>query len=251
MMKKALIFAFTLIVISGFSQTDKTWSFGLQCGLYGNSSEFSGGSEIADGSFHNNGFGSGSFGGTARYDHDSRWMFMTGFGFLSYGFEFSRNAGSYSLKNGEEGQYNTVTHEFGAIEIPAMAFYKFRLNCRNARWLIGAGFARVLAGQAQSTQTISEDTEGNTSLKPYLKSEANGVGGAFTMLRLAFNRERIMKSGSIVQAGIWLNWGFKPLAEASVEYSAGGEDFNHTFTNKGNFFGIRVSYFFRTRKINN
>ena len=250
-MKNVFIVAFIVLTLTGYSQTDKTWAFGIGCGLHGNNSRFSGGSDLADGSFNHNPFGSGAIEGLVRYDYNSRWMFMTGFGFTSYGFEFSRNTDHYSLSNEDEYRHNVVRNEFGAIEIPIMAFYKFKLNCRNARWLLGAGFNKLLTGKQQSTESYSTDSEEGTITVPnYLTSEASANGGAFTMFRFAVGRERIMKRGSIVQVGFWINVGFKTLAETTVDYTVDGVKYNHTFTNKGDFVGIRAAYYFRTRKNN-
>ena len=249
-MKKFIVIALFFIARSGIAQTDKTWAFGLQCGIQGNSSVFTGGSDVAAGQFEHNSFGSGSFLAIARYDYNSRWMFMTGFGFVSYGFEFSRKVDYYSVSRLDDSRNTTISNEFGAVEIPAMVFYKFRLNCRNARWLIGAGLSALLAGQQQSAASVDDDTEGNNGKAVFLKSEATANDGAFGMLRFAFNRERILKKGGIIQAGLLFNFGFRTLANATVHYQVDGQNFSHTFSNSGNFVGIRACYFFRSRRTN-
>jgi hypothetical protein len=242
-MKNLFLSVLTCCVLQGASQEDGSWRLGIQWGLHGNHSEFTGGMENANARFNHNPYGGGAFDLTARYDHSRHWMLTYGLGFSSYGFEFAFS-GNYSLLN-EDRRYSTVRSEFTVFEIPLMIHYKFNTDCKNRRWVIGAGVVQNLGGSQNTASSLARGTEGGSSAV-YMQSEANFNSGGYKMLRFAINRERIFRSGRILQAGLVINAGFREMARANVTYKADGAEYNHEFNNKGNFFGIRIAYYFKS-----
>lgn len=241
-MKNLLFFLLSLGAASGFSQQNKTWSLGVQWGFQGNRSVLSGGTETANARFQHNSFGGGALSLQARYDFNTRWMLSTGFGFSSFGYEFAL-ANNYSLKN-KDRQYSTIRSEFGALELPTLLFYKFKPNCKNSKWLVGAGFVRSLSGSQTTSKVLNYDSEGTTN-GTYISSEASSKGGLNTMLRFSIAREKMFKRGNLLQAGFLFNIGLKEISHAKVMYKVDGQEYQHELSNKGNFVGFRLAYFFK------
>lgn len=246
-MKKLGLILFCCLALSAAAQQDGRWCFGLQWGLQGNKSELSGGMQTANARFHHNSYGSGSLNFNLRYDHSKHWMLMTGLGFGSYGYEFALSQNYSLLKGQEAGQYNKLRSSFGTLTVPAMVFYKFNPNCKNAKWLIGAGYVQNLSGDQSISQTYLEGAEGNPSGN-YLKTTATNKGGISGLLRLEVGREKVFQNGRILMLTMLFNAGLKQSAHADVTYRIDGQDYNHSFTNKGNFVGLRLSWYFRSIK---
>jgi hypothetical protein len=243
-MKNAVLLLLTCFVLSGFSQQDRSWSFGLQWGIQGNRSRLTGGMENANARFQHNPYGSGALDFIARYDYNKHWMFMSGLGFGSYGFDFALSQ-DYSLVGGRaEKRLSTLKSQFGAISVPTMIYYKFNPNCRGVKLLIGAGFVNTLTGSKTVTATFIENQENNTNGN-YLTTNAASNGGLSTMLRFSIGSEKQFKKGSILNASFLFNVGLKQIAKANVTYVVDGKAYNHEFTNRGNFIGFRLAYFFK------
>ena len=243
-MKNAALLLFTLLILSGFSQQDRSWSFGLQCGIQGNGSKLTGGMETANARFRHNSYGSGALDFIVRYDYNKHWMLMSGLGFSSYGFDFALSQNYSLIKDKAEQKLSTLKSQFGTVSIPTMVYYKFNPNCRNVKWLIGAGFAHTLLGGKVVTATFVEGQENNINGN-YLNTYASSNGGLSTMFRFSVGREKQFKRGSLLNASFLFNLGLKKIATASVTYVVDGKEYNHEFTNRGNFVGFRLAYFFK------
>ncbi len=241
-MKNLFITLLAFFALKAVSQERDAFRLGVQWGLHGNDAELTGGMENANAHFYHNSFGGGSLRIEARYDFNHRWALMTGLGFSSYGFEYALSE-NYSLKS-DLGRFSTIRSEIGALEIPLMGFYKFTPNCRNAKWIVGAGLTNNLIGEQNISRNFKEDAEGIKS-KNYLTSETKVNGGIYTMLRFSIGRERVFKKGGIFNASMVFNFGGRNMATSKVVYKSDGQDYNHEFTNKGNFAGFRLTYFFR------
>lgn len=246
-MKKLLLIIFAFAGLTVVSQENETLRFGVQWGFHGNESNLTGGMDNANARFFNNSFGGGSIKIEGRYDFDKHWMLMTGFGFSSYGFEYAL-AENHSLKmKNDEKRFSVIRSEIGALEIPLEGFYKFNPNCRNARWVLGVGLANNFIGDQNISKKFIEDKEGNGQVK-YLNSETRVKGGVYTMLRFTVGREKIFKRGGIFNASMVFNAGFRNMAISKVVYTIDGQEYNHEFTNNGNFVGFRFGYYFRPFK---
>lgn len=243
-MKKLAIISLICLTISGLAQEDGIWRFGFQWGFQGNKSQFSGGMSNANARFHQNPFGGGALDLIARYDFNKHWMVMTGLGVNSYGFEFAL-AENYSLvTRNKNGHFSTIKTEFSSLQIPAMFYYKFNPNCKNARWLIGGGIIETFTGDDVVDRSYVNIPDGKGNYN-YFTTNASSNGGVHWMVRWAIAREKLFKRGSILNASMVFNVGFNRLAQANVEYTLDGQTYNHQFSNNGNFIGFRLAYFFR------
>jgi len=242
-MKKAI-----LLLVMGISslylsaQENNTWRFGVQWGAHDNMSKFSGGSPNANARFHHNEFGGGSFDLVARYDLDRHWMGTIGLGFNSFGFNFAL-AENYSLLT-LQNRFSSVQTDFVGVEIPLMIYYKFNLNCKNARWLIGGGFAANFTDGNTVSKHFVQNNDGAAS-SDYLNSISTSNNGGHAMLRFAVGREKVFKRGSIFNASLIFNAGMDEIAKATVNYTVDNQNYSHSFSNKGNFVGLRLTYFFK------
>jgi hypothetical protein len=241
-MKKFILSVCCGLALAGFSQEDKTWRLGVQWGMQGNRAVYEGGMSEANGRFHQNHFGAGALNLVGRYDFNHRWMIMSGLGFNNYGFEFAL-AENYSLLN-KDRRFSSVKGGFGAIEIPAMIYYKFNPNCKNVRWLIGGGFVETFIGAQTINKSISQVADGGSNIN-YLSSTTSVKGGNYWMLRWAVARERMFKNGSIFNASIVFNVGFTAIAHSTVNYTVDNTNYTHSFYNNGNFVGFRLAYFLK------
>ena len=241
-MKKNILLVFIISASGLFSQTDRSWRFGLQWGFQGNQAYQIGGMEEANARFGNDDAGGGAINLLARYDHTNHWMVSSGLGIQTFGFRFSLSQ-NYSLKN-PESRYATSSSEFSALEIPFIVHYKFNPNCRQAKWVIGAGIVHGLIGKQNVNSKISQGAEASSN-ENYLTSTAKVNDGLYGMLRFSAGRERTLKKGGILALNFILNLGFKNLAQAHVEYKIDGLNYNHDFATDGNFFGFRFAYFLR------
>jgi len=240
-MKKLLLAAIITCTINGIGQEDKTLRLGVQWGFHGNHTELTGGMTQANARFHHDNSGGGAFGIVGRYDFNNRWMLMSGLNFTSYGFEFAI-AEDYSLLN-KHRNFTRVKSETGSLEIPVMIFYKFNPNCKNVRWLIGAGFAESFIGAQTINKNVSQVADANTI--NYISSTTNVNGGGYYMLRWSVAREKMFKKGGILNASLLFNVGFNKIANATVNYTIDNQNYNHEFSTNGNFVGFRLAYYFK------
>jgi hypothetical protein len=242
-MKKVILsFVLSLTTLYAVSQENKIWHLGIQISKYDNTSKFSGGSPDANARFYQNKFNGSSFDFVVRYDYDKHWMLSSGLNLNAFGFGFAL-AENYSLQM-YKNRFSSVNTEIKGLEIPLMAFYKFNFNCKNNRWLLGAGFVGNFTEGKTNTTYFNKvnDATTNTNYLTVVSSSKNGWGG---MLRFAIAREKVFKRGAILNASLVFNAGLSTLATAKVNYTVDGKEYNHEFTNNGNFVGLRLAYFFR------
>lgn len=244
-MRKSLIAVFSILVFTVLSQDSKTWRLGVQWGGLGNHSKFDGGMTEANARFQKNEFGSGSLDFVARYDFDRHWMFTAGLGVHSFGFDYAL-AENYSLLN-KERKYTNIKSEFGVIEAPAQIFYKFNPNCKNSRWLIGAGYSQGFSFGGVVDKSVSQATDGNTNVN-YISSTSSSKSGIYWNFRWSVARERTFKNNTILNASVLFNYGFNQVAKSTVNYTIDNQTHTHTFTNNGNFIGVRLTYLFKPLK---
>lgn len=224
------------------AQTDKSWSFGAQWGFQGNHSIFSGGMEEANAKFYHESFGAGALNLIARFDHDKHWMLMTGLGYNGFGFEYGLSK-NYSLKK-DYDHCSFIRVQFSSLEIPTLIHYKFEPNCKNAKWVLGAGFVETLIGSQVNNQLYTESKEGiNTG--EYLTSNSQTTQDISCMFRMTIAREKVFKKGSILNASLVFNLGLKDIAISQVEYQVDQKKYQHEFTNSGNYVGFKLAYFLR------
>ena len=241
-MKNFVLLLSILISTTLLSQENKSWRIGLTFGGQANSSVFSGGMSDANALFQRNDAGCGAFDLVARYDYNQRWMLLSGLGVNSYGFEFALSH-NYSLLNPFD-RFNVLGGLQGAaLEIPFIVNYKFGYSCdKRAHGFVGIGYIQNYMGMQSVSQTFTDNEGANTNS---LKGTASFKQGFYPMLRLTCGSERVFKRGAILNFALLWNFGFSELAHANVSYTVDGKDYYHEFKNSGNFFGMRISYFFR------
>lgn len=243
-MKKLILLTASLITITLAAQETKSLRFGVQSSNHGNFSKLSGNSHHANARFTNNRFEGMSLGILARYDHNNHWMYETQLGFRTFGFSYSI-AENYSLLNLKKTA-SILKTEFFSVEIPLLVYYKFNPNCKNNRWLVGAGFVANLTEAKTVDKFFEKSNEGSNSSN-YLSSSSTSKASAISMLRFSLGREKLFKNGGFLNINLLLNVGLNTIAKSSVNYLIDGENYNHEFTNSGNFVGLRLAYFFKSR----
>lgn len=241
-MKRIYFVLFSVVFLTCLSQDDKTWRLGIQLGAHGNQSKLSGGSPNANARFNHNEFSGGSIELIGRYDVNKHWMLMSGLGFHSFGFGYSISE-NYSLLN-KDRSYTGINSEFGAVGTSAMVFYKFNPNCKNAKWLVGAGLAQDFIAANKINRNVSQAIDGNTSVN-YISSTSTTKGGVYWNFRWSVGREKVFKNNSILNASVLFNFGFNQVATSTVDYTIDNQTYSHTFTNNGNFIGLRLTYYFK------
>lgn len=240
-MKLRIVLPVLSLAFAGWlnAQENKTLRLGAGLGFHGNDVNYAGGMQEASGLFTAEG-GGGALGLTLRYDFDQRWMVSSGVGIESFSFKFMM-AGNYSLLQ-PENRNRGVNHEFTTLEVPLMAHYKFNLNCKQARWILGAGIVQGFAGEQKNKGQFVESTEANSGTKTLI-SEASVNPGFYGALRFSVGREKVFKKGSMFNTSLVLNFGAKEIAGASVSYLADGKEYQHSFTSNNTFIGLRFTYF--------
>jgi len=251
-MKKLVFSLLACFALSGFAQETDTWRFGIQWGFQGTRAQFAGGMEDAHARFHQNKFDGAALNIGIRYDLNNHWMGTFGLGFNTFGFNYALTQ-NYSLLN-PKSHFSGIQSEFSALELPFMVFYKFNPNCKNAKWLIGGGFSPNLTGKQKITKNFEATADAMPANYNYIPSP-NGLssisyanGGMYTMLRFAVGREKVFKKGGILNCSLLFNCGLRNIAYSTVNYSIDGQSFTHDFKTKGDFVGLRVTYYFRPLK---
>lgn len=242
-MKKAILLL--VMGINGLylsAQENNVWRWGVQWGAYDNQSKFSGGSPNANARFNQNKFGQGSFDIVARYDADKHWMGTFGLGFNTFGFGYAiaENYSLITMKN----RYSALTTEFNAVEIPLMIHYKFNPNCKNVKWVVGAGFAASFTEGKTVSKHFLQHNDGATT-SDYLSSTSTSNNGGHGMIRFSVGREKLFQRGSILNASLVFNGGLSQVATSTVNYTIDNQNYTHSFSNKGNYIGLRLAYYFR------
>jgi len=220
---------------------DKGWRIGVQFGNSGNNSKLTGGMQTANSRFSKNIFGAPSMNIVARYDFNRHWMLQSGIGLnaLGFGYSISENYSLLSVKK----QFSDLRTIFPTIEVPVSISYKSNLNCKNSRWVIGAGLVPTLRAKQTIDKDYSLTTEGTST--NYLSSHSASNGGASVLVRWSISREKVFRKGSILQASLLVNMGFSNMASSTVNYTLDNQNYTHSFSNNGSSVGFRLAYFLK------
>lgn len=220
----------------------EVWRLGAQLGFHSGNPYLKSGDAEASALFGSNGLAGGALDLLVRYEKGRHLMFTSGLGLQSFSYQFSL-ARNYTLGRSEE-RYAHVSTEFGMLEIPVMLHYRFNPNCRNVRWVLGAGWTTGLLG----TNTLSATATANGEMGysgDYLNAQTTIKGGGISMLRLSVAREKELRQNGLVSVGFVLNFGTRELSETTVNYQALGKTYQHVFGQNGTFAGFRLAYYFR------
>jgi hypothetical protein len=243
-MKKAIVLIAVILSTSLTAQENNKFRIGIQSGFQMNRSQFSGGMENANARFHQSPFGAYGRSIVARYDFNERWMVMSGIGLTSVGFQFGI-AEDYSFTQ-RSNRFTMINSGLHAIEIPLMAAYKFKQNCKGWKWVVSAGVANLITPKQERTISLGDNTEGTLSPEnAYLSSVERTDPGSHLQARFMIGREKVFGCGSILNVNLVFNAGFSEIAHSTVNYTIDGQNYMHEFSNKGNFVGLRIAYYLR------
>lgn len=242
---KKIVLSISLLASVCFAQAQSTWKMGLTLGAVGNHSSFSGGDEIAHARFHHNNLGSGLWGLNFRKTYTDHWSLQAGIHFSETGFQFALTE-NYSLLT-KKGHYTTNEVRAGVVSLPVSVLYHFKPNCKNVRWYLGAGIS-LNGNNAPSTVTnnvVPEGEQVSNGSAVYLLQTSTASAHWALNGNLLCGVEKTFNSGRIFGIGFIANAGFTPIMKTTVHYSMDNQDYTHSFTNFGNYFGIQASYYFR------
>jgi hypothetical protein len=247
-MKKIILLSCILIVGSHSFGTNNKIQYGLSLLGGTNYSQLSGGSDMAHAGFYKHNFGTGAFNFQARYFIDEKWSIQSGIGFTSIGFQigFAKN---YSLIKNDHFIESTATIE--VTQIPLMAIYNFKPDCKNKSWLLGAGFNFMFSGKDINTVMYPTQSKNETYMMPQLTNFSQTVtAGKFstTNIQLMAGREKKFNKGNRLSLNIIWNIGLAGnIAQSKVNYTLDGTDYEHIFSNQGHYAGLNISYLFSSK----
>ncbi|MEO8148265.1 MAG: outer membrane beta-barrel protein [Bacteroidia bacterium] len=250
-MKNLLLFALVLFQLNLNAQG--RWNVGLQMGVTGNPSKFSSGMEDASALFTNNVYGAGQLAVNFRYRIAERWSFQTGFGFSEFGFEYTL-AKDYSLLKSED-HFAYLRTGTCTSEIPALIIYNSKLNCRNFRFIAGAGFGfTAIDSKWQSETSVPVDQINAENNQPAEMTEhSHSLQSTSANFQWLIGVEKVWSRGNMLSLTFQSRYGFSNIASSTVSYMVENKNYTHTFTNNGTSCGIALCYYFLpmgTRKLN-
>ena len=242
-MKKIVAFLLlSIFLVEAIAQTG--FRYGVTLGLSGNQSNYSGGSSDANALFQHNDFGKANLGFTARYFFDDHWSVQSGLGVSEIGFEFAL-AKDYSLLK-KDDHFTKNNMGITVMQVPITAIYAFKPNCKNTRWFVGAGISSMTNfnnfNQSSHATPKGEDIVNNSN---YLDQTVNAE--KFTVIngQLMGGIEKTFKKGNMLQLALITNFGFSNIATSNVTYMVENKKYTHSFSNKGDYSGFMLTYYFK------
>lgn len=252
---KKIVALFLLCLFTGQGKVfsfQKGIQYGASLGLAGNNSYFIGGSDQAHGSFHRNVFGTASLNFSARYFLNETWSVQSGIGFTELGFEsgFTQN---YSLIKNNHFVLNRQS--LPVTQIPLMGIYSFKPDCKNRNWFIGAGFNFMFVGKKNNEIKQPAMAGDELNLLPEVlnyTSELRVTKKSTPSIQFMAGREKKFSKGNRLSVAFLYNIGLTgTMATSSVAYTIDGTDYNHIFSNRGDFAGLCFTYYFSSKATRN
>lgn len=247
-MKKITAFSLLLLLISQVSAFNNKMQYGFSIMGGSNYSTLTGGTDLAHANFYKHNLGIGALNFNARYFIDDKWSIQSGIGFTSIGFEigFAKN---YSLVKNDH--YIESKANIEVTQIPVMALYNFKSDCKNKSWVIGAGFNFMFASKAVNKTLYPNQTKNENVVLPELSNLSQTINaGKFTTsnVQLMIGREKKFNKGNRISLNLIWNIGLTgDIAESSVNYTIDGNHYEHIFSNQGHYTGLTVSYLFSSK----
>jgi len=247
-MKKIFLLSISLLIAIQAQAFKRNMQFGLS--LFGgtNYTQFSGGSDQAHAGFYKHNIGAGALNFNARYFLDERWSIQSGIGFTNIGFEmgFAKN---YSLIKNDHFIESSTNIE--VTQIPLMAIYNFKPDCKNKSWLVGAGFNFMFSDKSVNTTLYPNQSKSEAFIMPQLSNfSQTTTAGKFstTNLQLMVGREKKFNKGNRLSVNVIWNIGLAgDIAQSKVNYTIEGPDYEHIFSNQGHYAGLSIGYLFSTK----
>jgi hypothetical protein len=247
-MKNSFLLSFLLLLAYQTQAFKSNMQYGFSLLGGTNYSQFSGGSDFAHANFYKHNSGTGAFNFNARYFIDERWSLQSGLGFTNIGFEvgFAQN---YSLVKNDH--FINSSTNINVTQIPLMAIYNFKPDCKNKSWIVGAGFNFMFSDKNVNTTVYPTQSKSEIYLMPQLSNYSQTItAGKFstTNLQLMVGREKKFNKGNCLSLNFVWNIGLAgDIAQSKVNYTLDGRDYEHIFSNQGHYAGLSVSYFFSTK----
>lgn len=213
-----------------------------------NSSQLTGGSDMAHAGFYKHNFGTASINFHGRYFVDDKWSLQTGIGFTSIGFDFGF-AKNYSLV--KDDHFIKSTASINVTQIPLLLIYNFKPDCKKKSWIVGAGFNFMFSDKAVNTVLYPEQSKNESLYIPQLTNFSQTVtAGKFstTNLQLMVGREKKFNKGNRLSLNFVWNISLAgDIAQSKVNYTFDGTDYEHIFSNQGHYAGLSIAYLFSTK----
>lgn len=250
-MKTCKIYSLLLLflLVNAKLSTAKGIQYGASIGVLGNHNYFIGGSEQAHANFHHNVFGTASLNFSARYFLNEKWSLQSGLGFTELGFEsgFTQN---YSLVKNDHFVLNRQT--LPITQIPLLAVYSFKPDCKNRNWFIGAGFNFLFLGKTNTEITFPAQPGDELNLLPEVSDYSSQLNlnkkSTPSALFLA-GREKKFSKGSRLSLAFIYNVGLVgTMATSSINYKIQNTAYNHIFSNRGDYAGLLFTWYFAGKK---
>lgn len=247
-MRKIFLLGMILLFVNHSKAFKNSIQYGLSIFGGSNYTQLTGGSDLAHANFYKNNMGTGAFNFNARYFIDEHWSLQSGIGFTSIGFDigFAKN---YSLvKNDHFINSNESIH---VTQIPLMAIYNFKPDCKNKSWLVGAGFNFMFADKAVNSTVYPNQSKNETYSIPQLSNFSQTVtAGKFstTNFQMMVGREKKFNKGNRLSVNAIWNIGLAGnIAQSKVNYTIDGNSYEHIFSNQGHYAGLSICYLFSTK----
>lgn len=241
-MKSIQFFILTCLFANAIN-AQHNWRWGLGVSSVGNSAIYVGGMKDANARFHQRSFETGVWSLYFRNDFKELWSFETGLQFSQIGFQYAI-AENYSLLN-KNKQFTSNQISSSIVSLPISLIHRFKPNCNNYRWFIGGGLSLVGVG-SPAVKEKSVNEEGVTNVNTNYMNQIVSVSSAYAVNgHLMFGIEKQRNSGRMWSLGVILNGGLTPLMNSTVNYSIDIITYNHTFSNYGNYAGLRFAYYFK------
>lgn len=241
-MKKIHFVLFACLFVNAF-KAQNNWRWGLGVSSVGNSAMYVGGMKDANARFHQRNFETCVWSVYFRNDFKDRWSFETGLQFSQIGFQYAI-AENYSLLN-KNKQFTSNQISSSIVSLPLSLIHRFKPNCNNYRWFVGAGLSLIGVGSpAAKEKNVNE--EGICVVNTNYINQTVSVSSSYAVNgHVMFGIEKQRLSGRMWSLGIVLNGGLTPLMNSTVNYSIDNVSYNHTFSNYGNYAGLRFAYYFK------
>jgi len=251
MKKYVLLAAFTSLIFAASAQS--RWNIGVHTGCITNISKFESGDEEANALFNNNQYHSFSLGVDFRYRISPKFSLVSGLSFTEFGFSYGM-AKDYSLLEPRMNDED-ITASTCITSLPAILVMNTPTNCRNNRFIFGAGFVvRGIDEQWENTNTHEVTAyEASNSKSTMMTSQTNSSSGVSPAATWLIGMEKVLKKGNTLSFTFQGTQGFTTIAESTVNYTASNKNYTHTFINRGSFVSFAFAYNFSpfgTRKAN-
>lgn len=213
-----------------------------------NYTQLSGGSDLANANFYKHNYGTGAINFNARYFINDKWSVQSGIGFTSIGFEigFAKN---YSLVKNDHFINSKANIE--VTQVPLMAIYNFKPDCKNKSWMVGAGFNFMFSNKAVNKIIYPNQTKNESIILPQLTNFSQTISAnkfATTNLQLMVGREKKFNKGNRISLNLVWNIGLAgDIAQSQVKYTIDAIDYEHVFSNQGHYAGLSFCYLFSSK----